>query len=153
MLTPISVPTACFVSSLVGARGSSASNMIVPPVCFDVMRSIRSSLVPSVVRPVPSLCSPDVFSFSALKNSTTLASYVWEKNLSPNPDVEWEILDRAPTYPLGGKNCELCLTEKLHIARSLKNPMHLNKRGELAQRCRHKHSFLLQPPTRGGGDG
>ena len=90
------------------------------------------------------------FRNEALKNSTTLANYVWEKNLAPNPDVEWEILDHAHTYSLGGKNCELCLTEKLHIARSLKNPLHLNKRGELAQRCRHKHSFLLQPPSRGG---
>ena len=93
------------------------------------------------------------FRNEGLKNATALASYVWEKQLGPNPDIKWEILDKAPAYSLGSRNCDLCLTEKLHIARNIKSPQHLNKRGELAQRCRHRHSFLLIPPSKRGGDG
>ena len=36
------------------------------------------------------------------------------------------------------------LTEKLAIARTADDPCFLNRRNELAQRCRHKHKFKLR---------
>ena len=61
MLTPILVPTVCFVTSLVGARGGSASNLFIPLVCFccHAQKFVCCSTVPSEVRLVPSLCSPE----------------------------------------------------------------------------------------------
>ena len=51
------------------------------------------------------------------------------------------------------KGADLCLTEKLFILKSFNNPAYLNKRSELALKCRHKAKFLLIPPKdREGGE-
>ena len=47
----------------------------------------------------------------------------------------------------------MCLTEKLHIANNYNDRQYLNRRGEMAQKCRHKSRFLLQPPKKGGPAG
>ena len=81
------------------------------------------------------------------KHSTTLSTYVWHKDLNPNPRIKWKIAGRASSYKKGGRQCDLCLTEKLFILKNFNNPNYLNKRSELALKCRHKAKFLLIPPT------
>ena len=92
------------------------------------------------------------FRHDSKKHSTALSSYVWDKELNPDPDIEWSVLAHAPAYRLGQKQCDLCLTEKTEIAKNFKNPQYLNKRGEIAQKCRHKRIHLLQPPKKGEGE-
>ena len=89
------------------------------------------------------------FRNSDSKHKTTLATHVWEKKLNPTPRIKWSIIARAPSYRKGNRQCDLCLTEKLHIANTFNNPAFLNKRSELALRCRHRTKFLLSPPTEG----
>ena len=93
------------------------------------------------------------FRNDAYKHSTTLSTYVWQKGLNPNPRIKWKIAGRASSYKKGGRQCDLCLTEKLFILKNFNNPNYLNKRSELALKCRHKAKFLLIPPTdREGGE-
>ena len=65
-------------------------------------------------------------------------------------EIEWAILAHAPAYSKGNRSCDLCLTQKLYISKNSQNPQYLNKRSELAQKCRHRHRHLLQPPARKG---
>ena len=83
------------------------------------------------------------FKNSELKKATALSAFVWEKGLEPEPSIEWEIFDRAPTYQPGQKACQLCLTEKLHILEQCKKKNCLNQRCEVVQICRHKASHRL----------
>ena len=76
---------------------------------------------------------------------TTLASYIWEAGLNPEPKIQWSILKKATPYKKGGRSCDLCLTEKLLISKNFQNPQYLNQRTELALKCRHKRSYLLSP--------
>ena len=85
------------------------------------------------------------FKKESLKHSTALSSHVWEKQLGPEPNIEWSILAHAPVYKKGQRDCNLCLTEKLYIANNLNNKQHLNRRGELAQKCRHKADSFFNP--------
>ena len=78
-----------------------------------------------------------------LKTSTTLSHHVWDNDLGTEPNLRWDILGRAPAYKKGNRNCDLCLTEKLHIMRQFNNPEYLNKRTEMALRCRHKATHRL----------
>ena len=78
-----------------------------------------------------------------LKHSTTLSNYIWEKNLNPQPNLHWEIIASAPTYKKGGRSCQLCLTEKAIILANSKDPVYLNRRSEIAQKCRHRASHML----------
>ena len=77
------------------------------------------------------------------KNETTLAKHIWDEGLAPDPKIKWEILRHAPTYNKGGKYCDLCLTEKLLISKVLGNPTYLNRRSDLATKCRHRAKFKL----------
>ena len=79
------------------------------------------------------------------KSATTLASYIWEAGLNPEPKIQWSILKKATPYKKGGRSCDLCLTEKLLISKNFQNPQYLNQRTELALKCRHKRSYLLAP--------
>ena len=82
------------------------------------------------------------------KSSTTLASHIWEAGLSPDPRLKWSIIANATPYAKGNRQCDLCLTEKLHISKIFNNSSYLNKRSELALRCRHRAKYLLVPPSR-----
>ena len=92
------------------------------------------------------------FKWESKRHNTALSGYVWDNQLGPDPDIEWSILQHAPAYKLGNRTCDLCLTEKVEIAKNYKDPDYLNRRGELAQRCRHRTRFLLQPPPRKSGE-
>ena len=84
------------------------------------------------------------FRNEASKNKTTLSAHIWDENLAPEPKIKWTIIANATSYRKGNRYCDLCLTEKLHILRNFQNPSYLNKRSELAQRCRHRAKFRLQ---------
>ena len=45
-----------------------------------------------------------------------------EMELNPEPDIVWSILPHTSAYSKGNRNCGLCLTEKLHIAKKLSGP-------------------------------
>jgi len=72
-----------------------------------------------------------------------LATHIWEKKLNPEPKITWSILADAPSYRLGSRHCDLCLTEKVFILENIGNPSYLNRRSELAQKCRHRAKYLL----------
>ena len=84
------------------------------------------------------------FRNEASKTKTTLSTHIWEQKLNPEPKIKWSILANATSYQKGNRYCDLCLTEKFHILKILHNPSYLNKRSELAQRCRHRSKYLLQ---------
>ena len=84
------------------------------------------------------------FRNEASKTKTTLSNHVWDQNLAPEPKIKWSILAKAPSYKKGNRYCDLCLTEKLFILANIEDNSYLNKRSELAQKCRHKAKFLLQ---------
>ena len=80
----------------------------------------------------------------AKANATELSKYVWDlrdRNIE-EINIEWSILDKAPTYRNGSKTCNLCLSEKFHIIFHNKRNL-LNKRSEILSTCRHINKFLL----------
>ena len=84
------------------------------------------------------------FRNEASKNKTTLSAHIWDQNLAPEPRIKWSILQHATSYRKGSTYFDLCLTEKLYIMKNFNNTSYLNKRSELAQRCRHRHKHLLK---------
>jgi hypothetical protein len=85
---------------------------------------------------------------STLRNAdhtqkTALSSYVWRcKNRNHQPKITWSIKARAYALSSGGKQCDLCLTEKLTIL--MANPeATLNKRDEIMTKCKHKRKYVL----------
>ena len=44
------------------------------------------------------------------KNATTLAQYIWENKLNPNPNIKWEIIKKCKTYKPGNRYCDLFLS-------------------------------------------
>ena len=79
------------------------------------------------------------------KNSTTLSRHLWSSNDAPTSKIKWEILKKSTPRKPGDKECSLCLEEKLQILKANKNPLCLNKRKELSNRCivfhRSKHKL------------
>ena len=88
------------------------------------------------------------FRHEHLKTATTLSHHIWDNNLGNDPNLRWQIIGRAPAYKKGNRNCDLCLTEKLHIMRHSSDPHYLNKRTEIALRCRHKATHTHYMPSK-----
>ena len=59
------------------------------------------------------------FSHFNYRKETALSTYVWNQGLNPTPNVTWKFLKKCDTYQLGGKTCDLCLSEKLFIIKNL----------------------------------
>ena len=64
--------------------------------------------------------------------------------------IKWSIIDRAFPYKSGMKMCDLCSSERMHIAlgkngfqRLPPDCILLNKRSEIMGKCRHKLSYTL----------
>ena len=77
------------------------------------------------------------------RTSTMLSRHVWDLKDQGSPhNITWSIQKQAYPYQCGGKTCDLCLTEKCEILR-LHGPNLLNKRSEIAGKCRHRDSFKL----------
>ena len=80
----------------------------------------------------------DSFRHEDKKNATALSEHIWKQNLGNDPKIKWEIIATAQPYKTGQKACQLCLTEKLKILEHTNSKDSLNKRSEIAQKCRHK---------------
>ena len=75
---------------------------------------------------------------------TRLSAHIWElKDKGTDYDVEWDFIDRAPSFNPITRKCRLCLKEKFHIMYS-KEGSTLNKRQEIFNTCRHRKQKLLQ---------
>ena len=67
-------------------------------------------------------------------SSTSLSKYIWElKEAKTKYKIKRSILKRANVYRSGGKQCNLCLAEKLCILKAGKHT--LNKRTELLSKA------------------
>ena len=86
-------------------------------------------------------------------HGTALSRYVWKikdiiQGLNGSAkekfkwNINWEVIEKAPTYKPGSKNCNLCIAEKHHILRE-DNNISLNVRSELLSMCRHKAKWKL----------
>ena len=87
------------------------------------------------------------FKNKSKQNRTKLALHIWTlKDYKIPYNIKWEVQAKASAYNSGSRNCDLCLTEKLHILEAHKNlpTMILNKRSEIANKCRHHAKFKLQ---------
>ena len=83
------------------------------------------------------------FRSEAYRNDTRLSTYIWnlkEKNIKY--DITWSIAAKASPYACGTRKCDLCLTEKLLIAKSDPEKM-LNHRAEIFSKCRHQNKFKV----------
>lgn len=77
------------------------------------------------------------------ENSTELSKFIWQlKDKGKNYNITWEIARKCQKYNCGSGRCDLCLTEKMLIARN-NEPGMLNSRSELISKCRHRNKFLL----------
>ena len=77
------------------------------------------------------------------RKNTTLSKLIWnlkERNIPYS--IRWTIERKAVAYRCGTRRCNLCLAEKVVIARS-NNPSMINKRSEILNKCRHRNKFLL----------
>ena len=81
------------------------------------------------------------------KHSTSLASYIWELNgRGVDNNISWEQVCLAMPYRRGERYCQLCLSEKVFIARANMEETReeaLNKRSEIMAKCRHIFPHLL----------
>ena len=77
------------------------------------------------------------------KTDTRLSELVWDLTDQGKAfSIKWSVVSKSHPYVCGSNRCDLCLTEKLIIARS-NHPGMLNKRSELMSKCRHRNKFLL----------
>ena len=77
------------------------------------------------------------------KSASTLAKYVWAKNLQPEPSVKFKILHKRAPYKPKMRNCDLCLSEKVAIMSVACDKSYLNTRNEMKNICRHKSKHKL----------
>ena len=83
------------------------------------------------------------FKLPQYENDTELSKFIWTlKEKGITYDICWSIATHAFPYKCGTSRCDLCLSEKVIIARSNHKGL-LNKRTELLAKCRHKRKFLL----------
>ena len=78
------------------------------------------------------------FKSSKYKHESTLATYVWDNELNPNPNISWKFLKNCTTYEIGNKTCDLCLSEKFFIIKNLHRVNLVNKRTDIGNSCPHK---------------
>ena len=78
------------------------------------------------------------------EKNTELSTYVWElKDKDVNFSINWDIAMKSRKYVCGSRKCDLCICEKLPIARGDPYVL-LNKRDELVSICRHRNKFTLK---------
>ena len=78
------------------------------------------------------------------EKNTEFSKYVWElKDKVVNFSINWDIAMKSHKYVCGSRKCELCICEKLLIARG--DPyVSLKKRDELVSKCCHRNKFTLK---------
>ena len=78
------------------------------------------------------------------RHKTTLSNHVWDlKDSGTNFNLEWSIVQNAPTFNHTTGKCRLCDTEKYLIMFRPENAT-LNKRTEFYSTCRHREKNLLK---------
>ena len=83
------------------------------------------------------------FNHRQYEHETTLSTYIWSLKDSGTPyTIKWSIAVKAKKLKCSATRCDLCLTEKMLIARS-DHPGLLNLRSELLNKCRHRNKYLL----------
>ena len=81
------------------------------------------------------------------RNKTELSKYVWNlKEQNKQYHVAWSVFRKARPFKEGSTYCDLCVTEKLVIARADEKSC-LNKKSEIVSTCRHKSKFYLKNVT------
>ena len=84
------------------------------------------------------------FKHRMYEKETELSKYIWSlKDKNINFTIKWNVEARAIPYTCGSKRCDLCLTEKLLIAKADPKTL-LNKRSEIISKCRHRNKFTLK---------
>ena len=83
------------------------------------------------------------FSHSNYRKETALSTYVWNQGLNPTPNISWKFLKKCDTYQLGGKTCDLCLSEKMFIIKNLHKGI-INKRTDIGNKCPHRRKWTLE---------
>ena len=84
------------------------------------------------------------FKNKSQQKSTELSNYIRElKENGENYTIDWLIAMKAHPYICGTRKCDLWLCENLMIARANSASL-LNKRDELASKCRHMNKFTLK---------
>ena len=74
---------------------------------------------------------------------TELSKYLWKlKDENADYNLQWTIKAYASPYKCGRRKRDLCITEKMIIARSDPKKL-LKKRTKLVYKCRHRNKFLL----------
>ena len=86
------------------------------------------------------------FKNESKKASTTLAQYLWNNNLNPEPVIKWQILQECKQYRPGQKACLLCTTEKLYIILNANNTKNINLRTDFGKKRPHKKRYTLDKP-------
>ena len=84
------------------------------------------------------------FQHPAYESKTTLAKYVWDQGLNPEPSINWKFLKKCRVYECGMRYCDLCLSEKYHIINNLHKGNLINKRTDAANKCLHRRKKTLK---------
>ena len=58
--------------------------------------------------------------------------------------LSWEIIANPKPYTKGGRTCDLCLTEKLYICKGFQDKRQLNRRTDIALKCKHRAKHRLK---------
>ena len=85
-------------------------------------------------------------SFNIVNNrsKTTLSQYVWAmKEDNEDYELKWNIEAVSRPYRCGTRKCNLCIEEKFAIFKH-QSAETLNKRTEIANKCRHRAKFKLK---------
>ena len=78
------------------------------------------------------------------EKKTKFSKYVWElKDKVEYFNIKGSVATKVSPYICGSKRCDLCLTEKLLIAKADPRTL-LNKRPEIVSKCRHRNKFTLK---------
>jgi hypothetical protein len=84
------------------------------------------------------------FLHTEYRTETELSEYIWNlKNQNKQFKIAWSIAATSSPYRAGSRRCDLCLTEKLIIAKADPETL-LNSRAELVSKCRHSNKFSLK---------
>ena len=74
------------------------------------------------------------------EKKTELLNLIWKlKRRGVDYSINWAITKQAQPYKCGSRRCDLCLTEKVIIARC-SHPGMINKLTELLAKCRHRNT-------------
>ena len=78
------------------------------------------------------------------RKATELSKLIWQLKDDNIPyTIKWDVVARSQPYVAGSKKCDVCLTEKMVIARS-SHPGMINSRSEIVSKCRHMNKYLLK---------